>query len=166
MKLDIRARKYISFAFMIAIMAMIYSFSAQNAEISGGVSSGLTEKLVAPFTPIPPFTLEERMEIVYFVSGIIRKLAHFFSYAALSVSTVSFIDCYQRGRKTTVSISLLICLLYAISDEVHQLFVGGRSGQVSDVLLDFCGAIVGVLFFYGVRALWRKWKNEKTKGTK
>ena len=151
---------------MIAIMAMSYSFSAQNAEISGGISSGITEKLVAPFTPIPPFTLEERMEIVFFVSGIIRKLAHFFSYAALSVSTVSFIDCYQKDRKATVGISLLVCLLYAASDEVHQLFVSGRSGQISDVVLDFCGAILGAFIFYGVRFLWRKRTNEEMKGTK
>ena len=40
-------------------------------------------------------------------------------------------------------ISLLICLIYAFSDEIHQLFVLGRSGEFRDVLIDFCGSILG-----------------------
>lgn len=42
-----------------------------------------------------------------------------------------------------VGLTILICILYAISDEVYQLFVPGRGGQVSDVILDIVGAIVG-----------------------
>jgi len=40
--------------------------------------------------------------------------------------------------------SLGICVLYAVSDEVHQLFVPGRGRQVRDVLIDSAGAIVGI----------------------
>ena len=43
-----------------------------------------------------------------------------------------------------IGLSLLVCVLYAISDEVHQLFVPGRGAQVKDVLIDSAGAIVGV----------------------
>ena len=41
----------------------------------------------------------------------------------------------------------LIAALYAASDEIHQLFVPGRSGQLSDVILDSAGALAGVAAF-------------------
>ena len=40
-----------------------------------------------------------------------------------------------------------IAALYAASDEIHQLFVPGRSGQLSDVILDSAGALAGVAAF-------------------
>jgi VanZ family protein len=45
--------------------------------------------------------------------------------------------------------SLVFCVLYAISDEVHQLFVPGRGAQVTDVMIDSFGAFVGI-GVYGV----------------
>jgi len=41
----------------------------------------------------------------------------------------------------------VFCVLYAISDETHQIFVPGRSAQISDVLIDSVGAIVGILMY-------------------
>jgi VanZ family protein len=44
----------------------------------------------------------------------------------------------------SIVLALLICVLYAISDEVHQLFVPGRGGQVKDIIIDSAGATVGI----------------------
>ena len=41
-------------------------------------------------------------------------------------------------------IALIICCLYSISDEYHQTFVPGRSGEVRDVCVDTSGALLGV----------------------
>ena len=49
--------------------------------------------------------------------------------------------------KNNIYIPIIICILYAISDEIHQLFVPGRSGQVSDVLLDTLGAFTGIMIY-------------------
>lgn len=43
-----------------------------------------------------------------------------------------------------LAISCTVCLLYAASDEIHQLFVPGRSGEVRDVMIDFSGAALGI----------------------
>ena len=43
-----------------------------------------------------------------------------------------------------LAISCTVCLLYAASDEIHQLFVPGRSGEVRDVMIDFSGAVLGI----------------------
>jgi len=45
--------------------------------------------------------------------------------------------------------ALIICALYAISDEFHQLFVPFRSANVGDFLIDFCAIIFGIL-------VWKK----------
>ena len=38
-------------------------------------------------------------------------------------------------------------ILYGLSDEIHQLFIPGRTGKLSDVLFDSLGAILVVLYF-------------------
>jgi VanZ family protein len=43
--------------------------------------------------------------------------------------------------------SLLICYLYALSDEFHQLFVIGRSGEFKDVIIDTLGSILAIIIF-------------------
>ena len=55
-----------------------------------------------------------------------------------------------KMRKAVV-LSFIICLLYAISDEVHQTLIPGRSGEVSDVILDTIGASIGILIYFQVR---------------
>ena len=44
----------------------------------------------------------------------------------------------------SIVLVLLICVLYAISDEVHQLFVPDRGGEVKDIIIDSVGATVGI----------------------
>ena len=53
-----------------------------------------------------------------------------------------------KVKKYLYWFSYLFCLLYAISDEIHQLFINERSGQVTDVLVDMSGAIIASIFLY------------------
>ena len=41
--------------------------------------------------------------------------------------------------------ALLICAVYAATDELHQMFVQGRSCEVRDILIDSLGALTGIL---------------------
>lgn len=59
-------------------------------------------------------------------------------------------------RSKRIAIALLTCVLYAISDEVHQSFVPGRGAQVKDVLIDSAGAIVGIGMSLGLSRLGKK----------
>ena len=43
--------------------------------------------------------------------------------------------------------SLIGTFLYACSDEMHQLFIGGRAGQFTDVLIDTCGGCLTIIFY-------------------
>lgn len=75
----------------------------------------------------------------------IRKNAHFFIYFILGVLVKYALNSSGSTGFKAVGISLLICVGYAFSDEIHQLVVPGRGGQLSDVVIDSCGAGLGIL---------------------
>ncbi|MEZ7736260.1 VanZ family protein [Gemella sanguinis] len=81
----------------------------------------------------------------------IRKLGHFSEYAILGFwSFIYFanllIKDINNNKTIRVSIaSLIFSMFYAITDEIHQLFVPGRDGNIKDVALDTCGAFFGIL---------------------
>jgi VanZ family protein len=56
--------------------------------------------------------------------------------------------------------SILFCLLYASSDEIHQIFVPGRGCLFTDVMIDFSGSIIGSLTMLGL-AMVMKQKSKK-----
>ena len=62
----------------------------------------------------------------------------------------------SNPTSTRAAITLISGMLYAISDEVHQTFIAGRSGQVSDVLLDWSGIILGTIIVLGIYSLITK----------
>lgn len=81
---------------------------------------------------------------------LVRKTAHFTEYAVLGVLVANALDperAVYRGHLASICIALA---LVPSIDETIQLFVPGRSGQVTDVLLDCCGAATGVLLSYAV----------------
>ncbi|CED94261.1 VanZ family protein [Romboutsia ilealis] len=77
-------------------------------------------------------------------SFTVRKGAHMFLFGVLGIL---FFGSVYNGDNIlkSVFIALLLAFLYACSDEYHQTFVVGRSGQFNDVLIDFSGAFIGVL---------------------
>lgn len=78
------------------------------------------------------------------LSLIVRKLAHFTEYFILGLLVYNLI--YSNQKKACFAI--IICVLYAISDEIHQLFVPGRSCQVLDVIIDSSGSLLGIILLY------------------
>ena len=47
-------------------------------------------------------------------------------------------------------------MVYASSDEIHQIFVSGRSGNIKDVIIDTCGSYLGIFFTYTIYSKNRK----------
>lgn len=79
------------------------------------------------------------------LSLIIRKLAHFTEYLILGFLTINMLNKNDISRKYLISI--LICIIYATSDEIHQIFVPGRAYQTRDILIDSIGSITGVYLY-------------------
>jgi VanZ family protein len=87
-----------------------------------------------------------------FLHVLIRKFAHLMAYFILGLLVVRAL--YPMLQKYVMRLSLLICLMYAVSDEVHQVFVPGRSGEIRDVLIDMIGVISGIFVFL----MMKKWQ--------
>lgn len=129
----------------IGIMLLIFSFSAQNGEASSGTSGKIVEWMIQKiFQPI--FASKENVIgwLEENLSFIVRKLAHFSIYTALGMSATGFFFTFEKlTKKRQVIFAIILGCLYATTDELHQLFTPGRSGQITDVLLDSVGVIIG-----------------------
>ena len=82
---------------------------------------------------------------------LVRKLAHFSVYLVLFLWSYR-LDRHYWPQSPWPWRALLWCLLYAISDEIHQIYVPGRGPHVLDVLIDSSGALAG----WGLLRLYEK----------
>lgn len=137
--------KLINWLPAIVWMMLIFIFSAQPAAQSNELSSGLTKVLVDVLGKVLPLNAETCTinDFAVQMNHIVRKSAHFSIYLVLGI-LVSGAMIKSGNKKRTVVISLLICSVYAASDELHQLFVPGRGCQLKDVLIDSAGAFTGI----------------------
>ncbi|MGL4848918.1 MAG: VanZ family protein [Clostridium sp.] len=137
-----KRKKIINLALLIGWMIFIFYMSHQPADVSSA-QSGFVLKLIEK--------LGITIDVAYvdIATTIIRKGAHITEYAILGIlSYNAFILFYNRRQ--AMMIALLVTIGYAITDEVHQLFVAGRAGRATDVLIDSIGAIIGtsICFFW------------------
>ena len=86
-----------------------------------------------------------KIENIELLSFIIRKLAHFTEYLILGFLTINMLNKNDISKKYLLSI--LICIIYATSDEIHQIFVPGRACQLRDILIDSIGSITGIYLY-------------------
>ena len=118
-------------------MAVIFMLSHQSASISSGQSGVLVEQL-RHITP----SVDQQL-----LTFLVRKGAHIFAYFVLGILTFNAlwrVDLSKFKFNSPAILSIIVCALYAASDEFHQLFISGRSGEIRDIMIDSCAAIVGV----------------------
>lgn len=127
--------KKISIILVILWMILIFSLSNQVALVSTKQSSF--------FATIIINIVGIKYKVI--VNYIVRKLAHFFLYLVLGILVINALRFYKV--KNIILLSIMICMTYACSDEIHQLFVAGRIGDVKDVLIDTVGSIIGISIF-------------------
>ena len=142
-----RARRIVFWSIVVLWMGLIFFFSAQPAEISSKQSGGAISFLLSKFSSSYNFLLpSEQLEKIELWQHTVRKITHFLIYAVLGMLCLAAL--YQHKLKVWMRpiMASLIAIIYAASDEGHQLFVHGRSCEFRDVCIDSCGAIAGVLF--------------------
>ncbi len=148
-------KKSLSWIVVILWMALIFYLSHQPATESDELSTGITEVIIQTVEKVAP-----GMEIdIRSLNHTIRKNAHFFAYLVLGVLVINALRASGIKGYRSIALALGICILYAISDEVHQLFIPGRSGEVRDVLIDTAGASVGIMVYLVVGRVVERRKN-------
>lgn len=143
--------------------ATIFYFSNQVANTSSKQSSRVVE-IVSNIFPIIKNMEEQQKTYIKenILTPIVRKTAHFSIYTMLGILTTNFMITIKNKEMYQIFIyALIFCAFYAVTDEFHQSFIPGRSAEIRDVLIDFSGALVGVLFTIGITKLTRKIKQKK-----
>ncbi|MBQ8203102.1 MAG: VanZ family protein [Clostridia bacterium] len=127
---------------------LIFALSSENAALSSETSGKFTEAVIdVIYSDFEDMDVAKQEVITHNVTFVIRKLAHFTIFALLGVFALASIVSYSKPSFALKSLfSAAFCLLYAISDEIHQLFVAGRSGEIRDVIIDFLGSLLGIIF--------------------
>lgn len=139
--MKIKTKKIITIILIIAWMTLVFYFSNQVSDESSKLSGGITRAILNFFNILESKTLQQQSEI----ETIIRKLAHYSIYALGGILILLHVNLYRINKKQKVIISWLIGTAYAITDEVHQYFIPGRSCEIRDVCIDSLGVITGII---------------------
>ena len=136
------SKNKISLLLVILWMIFIFVMSSFDATSSSNQSNFIVDIITSIIN----------IKDIGLLSLIIRKLAHFIEYFILGILVINFITRYDKK----IIIAILLCIIYATSDEIHQIFVPGRSCQITDIMIDSLGSIMGI---YLCKLITKKCKN-------
>ena len=125
----------LSIILVIIWALIIFIMSSFNAEESANQSNFIVNIIASIFN----------INNISLLSLIIRKLAHFTEYLILGVLVINMFT--KNNVRKSYLLSILLCIIYATSDEIHQIFTPGRACQIKDILIDSIGSITGIYLF-------------------
>ena len=143
-------KKILKIILIIICLVSIFMFSSDTGSSSSRKSDSLIIRVIETVKGKHLNSLLRKKYIDTYVV-FVRKSAHFTIYFLLGVFVLSLLKEYKILSFKLVFISTFLVFLYACSDEIHQLFVVGRSGEVFDVLLDSFGGFCDSCFYYLIR---------------
>ncbi len=134
---------------VVTNLVTIYHFSDQPAKKSSSTSHSVTKKITKPLTKNK--SPKEKKKIEEKWNDRLRTIAHFSMFFLLGLFLMSAMMTSFSHRKSLVYLfvlTLILVLIYALSDEYHQSFIPGRSAQFIDIVVDFSGGLIasGILF--------------------
>ena len=125
-----------SSTFLVLIwMIIIFIMSSFNATDSANQSNFIVNIIANIFN----------INNISLLCLIIRKLAHFTEYLILGFLVINMFT--KNNINNLYLISIILCIIYATSDEIHQIFVPGRACQLRDILIDSIGSITGIYLY-------------------
>ena len=121
----------------ILINIFIWTNSLMPSNLSSS-QSGLIVNLIYP-------VFKNVFDVNTFTT-VVRKLAHFTEFMFLAIIFSYYFK--SINIKNPYLITMIYGIMVAIIDEAIQLFIPGRAGLITDVLIDFSGVITGVLVVF------------------
>lgn len=139
-------KKIIKVLLVLIVMLTIFVLSSDNDVESTKKSDGIIIR-TTEFILNRKLTKKERKLYVNKYVVIVRKTAHFTLYFLLGLSFISFLKEFGFDKKKLLAYTIIFVFMYSCSDEIHQLFINGRSGEIGDVLIDtFGGATASFIY--------------------
>ena len=128
-----KKKKIISLLLLIGWMFFIFIMSSYTGNDSSN-QSNIVVMFISRLFNIDNLSL---------LSIIIRKTAHVLEFLILSILFCNVLYLYNIN----VYFSIIFSFIYAIFDEIHQLFIIGRTGQALDVIIDSFGILIGFIIY-------------------
>ena len=145
-------KKIILVALCVINIMTITMFSTQNAKKSTEVSESVTIKAVAVVTGQPETIIRKNIKQY---DRYTRGLAHFFLFLTLGV--LLYLTLQQFNLKKAFLYAIVICLVYAVFDEIYQeIFSQGRAFQFVDILKDWSGTTSGILATFAIKYMQKR----------
>ena len=133
----------------VILLVFIFIMSAQPADESAELSLSFDYRLCRFFRPdFDSLSEEEQLKVAAEIDHFVRKTAHFLEFSALGALLFADFTLFKIKRGFCILFAFLSGAAYAVSDEVHQLFVPGRSCEAADMLIDSGGVLAGSLFAF------------------
>lgn len=141
----------------LTVMVLIFLFSTEPAERSDRTSGQLSMTVITVIHPDYETYEPARKEMLYAdVQHYVRKAAHFTEYMILGGLLRLCLESWFGKKGFLTPASWGGGTLYACTDELHQLIIDGRSGQITDVLLDSCGVLAGIVLILLIRRAFQR----------
>lgn len=156
MNLKIKRIIYAVLIFLTCII--IFNFSSQNSEKSSETSGVIVDRVVNTISTVNKKAKKENLKEK--VTFLVRKSAHFSIYTLLGIWLMCFANTYEISLRKKFLICILIGTSYAISDEIHQFYIGGRSCEIRDICIDSCGVLFGNAITMAVKKINTKIKKQ------
>ncbi|MBQ6067394.1 MAG: VanZ family protein [Clostridia bacterium] len=152
--IDNRIKRIVWGVCALVLMGVIFFFSVQPGDASDETSMGLLAMLFG-----------QGLDFALLWNALARKIAHVLEYGALAVPVWVFLGTFRLPRRVLFWFSTGFCALYAVSDELHQLFVPDRSCEAADILVDSLGALAAVAVLHLLTNRVRKKETKQTAPT-
>lgn len=134
-------KAFLAWFLVLLWMAVIFMLSHQTSEESGQLSRGLSQQILTLIRDNPSEDL-----IVSFEREL-RIAAHGISYFILALLVSWAFAMIEVREIRNALLTLLICTIYAASDELHQAFVPGRAATLFDFFVDVGGIAAGIIVY-------------------
>ena len=156
-----KIKTIIKIILVILWMSVIFNFSSYDGEDSASMSNRLIIRITETVRH-KKLNEEEKEYILERFDHFVRKAAHFIEFFILAILVFITLIDFNLSNKQLFLYTMIICILYASSDEIHQLFISERAGRIFDVFIDSLGSLLAVYISLFIHKLKLKKLNKNS----
>lgn len=148
--------KSITSIIVVIWMICVFQFSNESSDQTKNTSGNFTKNIVNFISQFTELSETEKEELTQKFNPYIRKFAHYSLYTIGGILIIINLKQYKNLKnKKQIIISLIIGVIYSISDEIHQYFIPGRACKLKDIYIDSLGILTGIVLVLLVIKLYQ-----------
>lgn len=137
-------KKNISYFLFIFWLFVIFFLSHQSGAVSGNESGGFLYQIFNFIYQIFDINTANLKEFIELIHNPFREMMHMVEYLILAILLINVLK-QKKSKEKIIVITILFGFIYATTDEIHQIFIPGRTFEYFDIMMDMIGTILGSL---------------------